>query len=44
MNATNQIINVLRAMGANPETMTDSNGETLIKVNAPKIKEEDVRQ
>lgn len=38
MSATNQITNILQAMGANPETITNAAGETLIKVNAPEIK------
>jgi len=35
MNITTLIIENLRAMGANPETVKNSTGETVIKVNAP---------
>lgn len=45
MNALNQISEILRAMGARPETITTAAGETVIKVNAPQIKkEEDARK
>lgn len=45
MNAINQITSILSAMGAQPETITRPNGETVIKVNAPQIKkEEDAKQ
>lgn len=45
MNALNQIMDTLRAMGANPETITNADGETVIKVNAPEIKkEEDIKK
>jgi hypothetical protein len=44
MNAVNQITSILKAMGATPETITNAAGETLIKVNAPAIKEEDEKQ
>lgn len=45
MNAINQITSILQAMGARPETITNANGETVIKVNAPTIKkEEDAKQ
>lgn len=35
MNITTLIIDNLRAMGANPETVQNAAGETIIKVNAP---------
>ena len=38
MTATNQIISILSAMGANPIAETDKKGNTTIKVNAPIIK------
>ena len=41
MDALNQISDILRAMGARPETITTAAGETLIKVNAPQIKKEE---
>ena len=42
MNAIKQITDILAAMGTKPETITNANGETLIKVNAPTIgKKED---
>lgn len=41
MNATTQIISILSAMGAKPFATPGTNGETLIKVNAPTIKKED---
>ena len=41
MNAINQITSILAAMGARPETITNADGETLIKVNAPQIKKEE---
>jgi hypothetical protein len=41
MNAINQITSILQAMGATPETITKSNGETVIKINAPIINKED---
>jgi hypothetical protein len=41
MNAINQITGILKAMGANPEMITKSNGETIIKVNAPTVPGED---
>jgi hypothetical protein len=44
MNAINQITGILKAMGANPETITKSNGETIIKVNAPTIKAGDQKK
>ena len=37
MNITTLIIENLRAMGANPETVKNSTGETVIKVNAPTV-------
>ena len=37
MNALNQITNILKAMGANPETITNATGETVVKVNAPRL-------
>jgi hypothetical protein len=37
MQAITAITNVLIAMGANPETVTRPNGETVIKINAPVI-------
>lgn len=33
----NSIMENLRAMGANPETVTSATGETIIKINAPLI-------
>ena len=44
MNAIKAITDILSAMGATPETITRPNGETIIKVNAPTIKEEDAKQ
>lgn len=44
MNAINQITGILKSMGATPETITKSNGETVIKVNAPIIKQEDSKK
>ena len=41
MQAINQITDILRAMGANPETITHPNGETVIKVNAPEIRKQE---
>ena len=41
MNAINQITSILQAMGAKPETVTNGNGETVIKINAPIINKED---
>lgn len=35
MNAANEIIKILSAMGANPETKTNATGKTVIKINAP---------
>lgn len=35
MNAIKAISDILTAMGAQPETITKSNGETVIKINAP---------
>ena len=40
MNAIKAITDILTAIGAQPETITKSNGETVIKVNAPQIKKE----
>ena len=39
MQAIKQITDILSAMGAKPETITNSAGETIIKVNAPIINE-----
>ena len=39
MNATTEIISILSAMGAKPIATPGTNGETIIKVNAPIIKE-----
>ena len=36
MNATKQIIDILKAMGAAPTVTTDGRGNDLIKVNAPR--------
>lgn len=44
MNATTQIISILSAMGAKPIATPGTNGETIIKVNAPIINKEDNRQ
>ena len=45
MKASNQIISILSAMGAKPSAETDKNGNTIIKVNAPKIeRKEDKKQ
>lgn len=38
------ITDILSACGCNPETITKSNGETLIKVNAPVINKEDQKK
>lgn len=40
MQAITAINNILSAMGANPETVTRPNGETVIKINAPVINNE----
>ena len=40
VNAINQITDILTAMGAKPETIVNSTGETIIKVNAPIINNE----
>lgn len=40
MNTATLIIENLRAMGAKPETIVNSTGETVIKVNAPIINNE----
>lgn len=40
MNATTEIISILSAMGAKPVATPGTNGETIIKVNAPIIKED----
>lgn len=37
MNALQEITNILKAMGANPEQVTRPDGETVIKVNAPTL-------
>lgn len=37
MKASNQIISILSAMGANPAAKTDKNGNITIRVNAPTI-------
>ena len=37
MKATNQIMSILQAMGAKPETIPGAAGETLIRVNAPTV-------
>lgn len=37
MNAINRITSILKAMGANPETITENSGDTIIKVNAPPV-------
>lgn len=42
MNITTLIIENLRAMGANPETIESATGETLIKVNAPDINKQGI--
>ena len=45
MNALNQITDILRAMGARPETITNAAGDTVVKINAPEIKpQEDTEQ
>lgn len=41
MKASNQIISILSAMGANPSAETDRNGNTIIKVNAPTVPKKD---
>ena len=41
MQAIKQITAILSAMGAQPETITRPNGETVIKVNAPQIKKQE---
>lgn len=41
MNATKQIINILSACGCKPAATVGKNGNTVIKVNAPIIKQED---
>ena len=43
MNALKQITEILTAMGANPETIVNSTGETVIKVNAPIINNEGIK-
>lgn len=40
MNITTLIIENLRAMGANPETIPGAPGEILIKINAPRADRE----
>ena len=41
MQAINEIKNILKAIGANPETIPGSRaGEALIKINAPVINKE----
>ena len=40
MDATQQIIKTLSLMGAKPTAQTDSNGNMIIKVNAPTPTEE----
>lgn len=37
------IMNTLSAMGAKPIATTDKNGETVIKVNAPVLKEDNAK-
>lgn len=37
MNAANQIMSILQAMGAKPETIPGAAGEALIRVNAPTV-------
>jgi hypothetical protein len=37
MNAADQIMSILQAMGATPEKITNCNGEELIRVNAPTV-------
>ena len=45
MTVIKAITDLLTAMGAQPETITRPNGETVIKINAPQIKkEEDTKQ
>ena len=44
MNATTEIISILSAMGAAPVASTNATGETIIKVNAPKIGGKDGKQ
>lgn len=40
MQAINQIASILSAMGAKPETIVNSTGETIIKINAPRVDSE----
>lgn len=40
MNAANEIINILSAMGANPAPVKNQNGDIEIKINAPVINNE----
>ena len=40
MNATNQIINILSACGCKPAATVDRDGNAIIKVNAPAIRED----
>lgn len=44
MNAAKQIIDILSACGCKPAAAVNKNGETVIKVNAPIIKEEDTKK
>ena len=37
MNATKNIIDILKAMGAAPTVTTDAGGNDIIKVNAPRM-------
>ena len=41
MQALNQITDILRAMGANPETITNAAGDTVVKINAPEIRKQE---
>lgn len=40
MNVIKQVTDTLTAMGTKPITNTDSNGNTVIKVNAPTVPQE----
>ena len=44
MNAIKQITDILRSVGAQPETITRPDGETVIKINAPQIKKRGERK
>lgn len=39
MQASNEIVKILSAMGAKPIATTTKNGTVTIKINAPKVKE-----